>query len=96
MSKALSQLENYIFDCSQNRLGIEKSLKEEKGLDLKIIRPKGVLVIGSRSNLENSDRMEKDFEVLRSSLKNIEIVLYDEMYDRLKNLKISSLRTEKK
>lgn len=96
VSKALSQLENYIFDCSQNRLGIEKSLKEEKGLDLKIIRPKGVLVIGSRSNLENSDRMEKDFEVLRSSLKNIEIVLYDEMYDRLKNLKISSLRTEKK
>ena len=65
-------------------------------MDLKIIRPKGVLVIGSRSNLENSDRMEKDFEVLRSSLKNIEIVLYDEMYDRLKNLKISSLRTEKK
>ena len=37
--------------------------------------------------------MEKDFEVLRSSLKNIEIVLYDEMYDRLKNLKVSSLRT---
>lgn len=52
-----------------------------------------MLVIGSRSNLEN-DRMEKDFEVLRSSLKNIEIVLYDEMYDRLKNLKVSSLRTE--
>lgn len=96
VSKALSQLENYIFDCSQNRLSIESSLKEEKGLDLKIIRPKGVLVIGSRSNLENNDRMEKDFEVLRSSLKNIEIVLYDEMYDRLKNLKISSLRTEKK
>lgn len=92
VSKALSQLENYIFDCSQNRLSIERSLKEEKGLDLKIIRPKGVLVIGSRSNLEN-DRMEKDFEVLRSSLKNIEIVLYDEMYDRLKNLKVSSLRT---
>lgn len=96
VSKALSQLENYIFDCSQNRLTIERCLKEEKGLDLKIIRPKGVLVIGSRSNLENNDRMEKDFEVLRSSLKNIEIVLYDEMYERLKNLKISSLRTDEK
>ncbi|MBD5535837.1 MAG: DUF4263 domain-containing protein [Lachnospiraceae bacterium] len=96
VSRALSQLENYIFDCSQNRLSIESSLKEEKGLDLKIIRPKGVLVIGSRSNFENNDRMEKDFEVLRSSLKNIEIVLYDEMYDRLKNLKVSSLRPEEK
>ncbi len=38
--------------------------------------------------------MANDFEVLRSALKNIEIVLYDEMYDRLKNLKVSSLKME--
>jgi hypothetical protein len=70
-------------------------LKEEKGLNLKIIRPKGVLVICSRSNLDK-ERMENDFEALRSALKNIEIILYDEMYDRLKNLKISSLKIENK
>jgi len=38
--------------------------------------------------------MVKDFEILRSALKNIDIVLYDEMYNRLKNLKISSLKLQ--
>lgn len=95
VSKALAQLEKYIFTCTQNRLSIEQTLKDEKGLVLKIIRPKGVLVIGSRKNLAD-EKMEKDFEILRSTLKNIEIVLYDEMYNRLKNLKISSLKISDK
>lgn len=95
VSKALSQLEKYIFTCTQNRLVIEQTLKDEKGLELKVIRPKGVLVIGSRKNLADK-KMENDFEILRSSLKNIEIVLYDEMYNRLKNLKISSLKIANK
>ena len=60
MSKDVS-VGNYIFDCSQNRLNIKRSLREETGLDLKIVRSKGVLVVGSRSNVENNDRMKRDF-----------------------------------
>lgn len=91
VSKAIAQLEKYIFNCSRNKNDIEATIKEEKGVDVKIIQPKGVLVIGNWDKLEN-DNMQRDFEILRSALKNIEIVLYDEMYKRLKNLKISSLK----
>lgn len=91
VSKAIAQLEKYIFNCSRNKNDIEATIKEEKGVDVKIIQPKGVLVIGNWDKLKD-DNMKRDFEILRSALKNIEIVLYDEMYKRLKNLKISSLK----
>ena len=93
VSKAISQLEKYLFYCSENRLSIENSLKLEKNIDVKIIKPKGVLVIGKRDALEN-EKMLTDFEILRASLKNIEIILYDEMYYRLSNLKKSALHEE--
>lgn len=93
ISKAIAQLEKYIYNCTRNKNELEKTIKEEKGIDVKIIRPKGVLVIGTRKKLVN-DNMVRDFEILRSSLKNIEIILYDEMYERLKNLKVSSLKQE--
>lgn len=92
VSKAIAQLEKYIYNCTRNKNALEATIKEEKGIDVKIIRPKGVLVIGNRGDLTD-EKMERDFEILRSALKNIEIILYDEMYDRLKNLKIGSLKT---
>lgn len=87
-----TQLEKYIFNCNRNKNDIEATIKEEKGVDVKIIKSKGVLVIGNWDKLEDNN-MKRDFEILRSALKNIEIVLYDEMYKKLKNLKISSLKT---
>lgn len=93
ISKAIAQLEKYIYNCTRNKNELENTIKEEKGIDVKIIKPKGVLVIGNRKKFTN-DNMERDFEILRSSLKNIEIVLYDEMYERLKNLKVSSLKQD--
>lgn len=93
VSKAISRLEKYLFYCSENRLSIENSLKLEKNIDVKIIKPKGVLVIGKRDALEN-EKMLTDFEILRASQKNIEIILYDEMYYRLSNLKKSALHEE--
>ncbi len=93
VSKAIAQLEKYLFYCSENRLSIENSLKVEKDIEVKIIRPKGILVIGKSNDLKN-DKMRTDFEILRASLKNIEIILYDEMYYRLSNLKKNTLHEE--
>ena len=47
---------------------------------------KAYLVIGSSSQLVN-DNMKNDFRILRDSLKNVEIILYDELLERFKNLK---------
>lgn len=93
-SKAIAQLEKYLYYCSENSSAIEKSIKVEKGIDVKIIKPKGVLVIGKSDEFKNDEKKKIDFEILRASLKNIEIVLYDEMYNRLNNLKKSSLHQE--
>jgi hypothetical protein len=40
--------------------------------------------MGSRDQLTDQ-AMDEDFRVLRQSLKNIEIVLYDELLERLRN-----------
>lgn len=93
-SKAIAQLEKYLYYCSENSSAIEKSIKVEKGTDVKIIKPKGVLVIGKSDEFMNDEKKKIDFEILRASLKNIEIILYDEMFNRLNNLKKSSLHQE--
>jgi hypothetical protein len=90
VSKAISQLEKYIHLTMENRLGIETDIKITKKQKVSIIKPKGVLVIGTRAQLDE-DKMLEDFYILRSSLKNIEIVLYDEIYESLKNLKKTDL-----
>lgn len=93
-SKSIAQLEKYISIANENRLEIEKSIKGEKEQSVSIIKPKGILVIGSRGELCN-DKMKEDFAILRKSLKNIEIVLYDEMFESLKNLKKVSASSNK-
>lgn len=89
-SKAISQLEKYIHLTIENRLGIEKDIEKSKKQKVNIIKPKGVLVIGTRSQLDDAKKIE-DFYILRSSLKNVEIVLYDEIYESLNNLKNTDL-----
>ena len=90
VSKAISQLEKYIFLAMENRLGIEKDIENTRRQKVSIIKPNGVLVIGTRKQLDTDKEIE-DFYILRSSLKNIEIVLYDEIYESLKNLNKTDL-----
>ena len=47
-------------------------------------------IIGTRTQFDDDKKME-DFYLLRASLKNIEIVLYDEIYASLSNLRNSEL-----
>jgi len=49
-----------------------------------VIRPRAVLIIGHSRQLDTPEKMT-DFRVLRMSLKNVEIVTYDELLQRLKN-----------
>ena len=60
-------------------------------MDVLIVKPKAFLIIGSSTQLLNDD-MRNDFRILRDSLKNIEIILYDELLERFKNLKKRTLK----
>jgi len=50
-----------------------------------VIKPKVVLIIGSSRQLDN-DKKQTDFRILRNSLKNIEVILYDELLQKIEQI----------
>jgi hypothetical protein len=46
------------------------------------VRPRGYIVAGKRSDI-TSDRMRNDFRILNESLKNIDVILYDDLVSNL-------------
>jgi hypothetical protein len=54
------------------------------GKDLKPIDPKSILIIGQKRDL--SANQKKCFELLRANQKNVDIVTFDELQNKLKGL----------
>lgn len=48
------------------------------------ISPKGILVIGNTSEFNNDLEKLTSFELFRQSLSNIEIITFDELFERAK------------
>lgn len=84
MSKALIQVENYIENVSKNADAIRSYLKDEHKIDLKVLRPRGIILAGNTRKLE-TQKEKDDFRLLSQGLKNITIVTYDELLVRLEN-----------
>ena len=84
--KAITQAEKYLFESERKAPVLSEDIKRENSEDVKVIKPKVFLVIGSLEQFDN-DNMLEDFRILRESLKNVNIILYDELYERFKNLK---------
>ena len=89
--KAIIQAEKYLFACERKAPILAEDIKRETSMDVLIVKPKAFLIIGSSTQLLNDD-MRNDFRILRDSLKNIEIILYDELLERFKNLKKRTLK----
>ncbi len=85
LSKAISQTEKYIQMLTKKELDVKDIIKEKHKIDVKIIRPRGYIVAGTSKQLKNK-KMEDDFRLLSVSLKNVDIILYDEFKNSLKNL----------
>lgn len=98
-SKAIAQIEKYLHYANQNSFNIKNSLSK-KDINLDIVKPKGILIMGSDEELdkknkgENSNKRE-DFRILRQSLKNIEILTYSDLLRSLSNLVKSNELKEK-
>ncbi|MBI2966266.1 MAG: DUF4263 domain-containing protein [Bacteroidetes bacterium] len=84
--KALTQAEKYLYQAEGKRDTLEKDILIERDTSVKVIKPRAILLIGQTAQLD-TEKKKIDFRILRNSLKNIEIVMFDELLDRLKNLK---------
>jgi len=80
--KAISQVENYIFEMEKHSASLMDKFREE-GIDLRIIRPRGFVLIGKRSDLEKKSITA--FRVLNNSLKNVQVIFYDDFLESIKN-----------
>ena len=98
-ARAISQTEKYLDHVSKNRLAIAEDLKRKKGTEVNLVRPRGFVVVGTRKQLVNQT-MKDDFRILNDSLKNIDILFFDDLLDNVRllhqRLKAGDDHTEEK
>lgn len=85
ISKAIVQLENYLESVSRSGSELRSYIKDTYEIDLKVLRPRGIILAGKTSHFMDTQKMKDDFRLLTQSLKNIQIVSYDELHTRLEN-----------
>jgi len=84
LTKAISQVENYISHADRNGPQLCAEIKRQKGREVRVIKPRGFIIAGTRSQLTD-EIMEDNFRLLNNSLKNLSIILFDELLNNLKN-----------
>ena len=91
ISKAIAQVENYTHQAQRHADSLTIDIRKAKRIEVNIVRPRGYIIAGRRSQLTSS-KMKDDFRILCDSLSNIDIILYD---DLLEGLETFVARTEK-
>lgn len=82
VSKAIAQVENYIHQAQRHSDALASDIKTSKNLEISIVKPRGFIVAGLRSQLNNK-KMKDDFRILCDSLKNVDVILYDDLLKSL-------------
>lgn len=86
--EAIVQAEKYLYHAERKGSDLKADIKREKDIDLDVIRPRAFVIMGNSTQLDTPAKKE-DFRILKNQFKNIEIVLYDELLERIKNQKKS-------
>lgn len=89
VAKAISQVENYIDAVERHADTIRNILRDDHGIELRIIRPRGIVIAGRLSELTGVPKKADDFRRLNRGLKHVQIVPYDELSQYLKNTIVS-------
>lgn len=82
--KAITQIEKYLFNAERKAAQLAEDLLREKSISVSLVRPRAVLIIGNLSQLDSKQKQD-DFAIISKSLKNIEVITYDSLLQRLKN-----------
>ena len=93
LSKAISQVENYLHQVQRNSDGLINDIHRNKGIEVSIVRPRGYIIAGMRSLLTNP-KMLDDFRILNESLKNIDVIFYDDLLENLNSF-VSKIGTNR-
>jgi hypothetical protein len=84
MNKAIIQTENYIESVSQHGHALRSYLKDNHDLDVKTLRPRGIILAGDARHFDTQKKRD-DFRLLSQGIKNITFLTYDELLTRLNN-----------
>lgn len=88
VNKAIAQTEKYLDEVSAHGFEIEKFLSKNLKLPLGVIRPGGLIIVGSEQSLDEQADPEKaksHFRRLRNTLRNIRIITFTELLSGLRN-----------
>lgn len=94
MSKAISQVENYLEAINKHADRISTILRD-KNLEVRVIKPRGLILAGSAALLKTK-KSRDNFRLLSEGLKNIQILTYDDLTQRVQNIIFSIRRFSKK
>lgn len=81
-SKAIAQTEKYIFELESHASNFIVKFKDN-GIDINLIRPRGYVLIGKRQMLDAKG--QKAYKLLNNSLKNVQVIFFDDFLNNLKN-----------
>jgi hypothetical protein len=62
------------------------AILSERSVELSAFRPRSVVIIGDYANQLTDDLRRRSFELYRSSLSNVEIVTFDELFRKIEHL----------
>ena len=92
LSGAIMQAEKYILYLQRGGPKLDEKIQKQfskkipRGLFVKIVNPKAIIIMGRSNNL--TKQQQSDFEVVKRKFKNIaDIITYDDMLGRLKVLR---------
>ena len=80
LTKAIAQTQNYIFELE--KMTVNDSYQNKN--DCIIAKPRGIILIGSRNELNDSEKQY--LRILNSSYHNIHIITYQQLLLRAKNM----------
>lgn len=80
LTKAIAQTQNYIFELE--KMTVDNKYQEDN--ECKIIKPRGIVLIGSKDILNNEEI--KYLRILNSSYHNIQVITYQQLLAKAKKL----------
>lgn len=85
IAAGVARVENYLQSVSDLGDQLRKKVKHCCGIELPVIKPRGIIVAGNSVQFKGGRATHDDFERLNEELQNVNVVTYDELLMRLRN-----------
>ena len=85
IAEAVAGLENDLRSVSDLGDQLRKKVKNYCGIELPVIKPRGIIFAGNSAQFNGDGAARDHFEVLNKALQNVNVVTYDELLTRLQN-----------